>query len=425
MAINLSNMEIIADLHIHSKHSRATGKDLGIDNLEKWAKVKGVNLLGTGDFTHPKWIDEIRQKLSEQDGILKTSSGFPFILQTEISLIYTDMGRGRKIHNVVFAPDMEAADKITRWLLTRGRVDYDGRPIFKITSAEFVEHLKDIDERIEIMPAHAWTPWFGLFGANSGYDRIEDCFKDMTKHIFALETGLSSDPEMNWRLSALDRYTLVSNSDLHSFWPWRMGREANVLELKELTYRQIMRAIRTREGFKETIEVDPAFGKYHWTGHRNCNVNLSPSQAIELNNICPKCGQKLTVGVEQRIEELADRPAGFKPDNAVPFRRLIPLSELLSCLLGKAVSTKAIWEQYRRLVTQDRNEYYILRKAGLEELKALVDNKIAEAILRNRKGQIKVVPGYDGVYGKPVLEGRLPEPTEVRKKQMNLSDYPT
>lgn len=419
-------MEIIADLHIHSKYSRATGKELDLANLERWAKIKGVNLLGTGDFTHPKWIEEIKQNLSEDgSGILKTKNGFPFILQTEISLIYTDMGKGRKIHNVVFAPDLDAAKKITDWLLTRGRVDYDGRPIFGIKCDEFVERLKAIDERIEIVPAHCWTPWFGLFGSNSGYDKIEDCFKDMTKHIFALETGLSSDPAMNWRLSALDKFTLISNSDLHSFWPWRLGREANIFELDELSYPAIMNAIKTREGFKETIEVDPAFGKYHWTGHRNCNINLSPEDALKFHNICPKCGRHLTVGVEQRVEELADREEGFTPKEAVPFRRMIPLSEILSTLLKKAVSTKTVWAEYHKLIKDGRSEYDILRAIPLEELKKLTNEKIAEIIIKNREGNIQIIPGYDGVYGVPQLgeEIIVEEKEELKPKQRGLSDF--
>jgi PHP family Zn ribbon phosphoesterase len=252
-------MEIIADLHIHSRYSQATGDALNLENLEKWAKVKGVNLLGTGDFTHPKWIEEIKSSLTEDGhGILRSKNGYPFILQTEISLVYSDMGSGRRIHNIVYAPDIDAAKKITNWLLTKGRVDYDGRPIFKIPCPEFVESLKSIDERIEIVPAHIWTPWFSLFGAGIGYDKIEDCFKDMTKHIFALETGLSSDPAMNWRISALDKFNLSAILICILFGHGRWGREANVFELKELSYANIINAMKNRKGFKETIEVDPA-----------------------------------------------------------------------------------------------------------------------------------------------------------------------
>jgi len=420
-------MEIIADLHIHSKYSQATGKELDLLNLEKWAKVKGVNLLGTGDFTHPKWIDEIKSTLTEQsNGILATKSGYPFILQTEISLIYSDMGKGRRIHNIVYAPDLNAAKKITDWLLTKGRVDYDGRPIFKIPCPEFVESLKDIDNRIEIVPAHIWTPWFSLFGAKSGFNKIEDCFKDMTKHIFALETGLSSDPEMNWRLSALDKYTLISNSDLHSFWPWRMGREANVFELEELSYDSIMNTLKTRKGFKETIEVDPAFGKYHWTGHRNCNINLSPKQAEKYNNICPKCGKELTIGVEQRVEELADREVGYELKDAVPFRRMIPLSDILSTVLGKAVATKTVWQEYNKLVSEGRSEYDVMMKTPEEQLLKLTDKKITDIILKNRLGKIKIIPGSDGVYGRPILDDNnqeIEKETSLKPSQLNLNQF--
>ncbi len=419
-------MEFIADLHIHSKYSRATGKELDLENLEKWAKVKGVDLLGTGDFTHPKWIEEIKSQLSDEgNGILKSKSGFPFILQTELSLIYTDMGKGRKIHNIVYAPDLDAVKKITDWLLTRGRVDYDGRPIFGIPCDEFVEKLKAIDSRIEIVPAHIWTPWFSLFGANSGYNKIEDCFKDMTKHIFALETGLSSDPAMNWRLSALDKYTLISNSDLHSFWPWRIGREANVFDLKEVSYDSIMKAMKTREGFKETIEVDPAFGKYHWTGHRNCDVNLSPKEALKHHDICPKCGKKLTVGVEQRVEELADREEGYVLKGGIGFKRMIPLSDILSTLLKKAVATKTVWAEYNKLVGSGRSEYDVLRTISSDDLKKLTNEKIAEVIMKNREGKIDIIPGYDGVYGVPKLVDsvELEEKEEFKPKQKGLNDF--
>jgi len=375
-----------------------------LKNLEKWARVKGVSLLGTGDFTHPIWIKELKDNLKEDgSGILKSASGFPFMLQTEISLIYTDMGKGRKIHNLVYAPDFEAVEKITEWLKTRGRVDYDGRPIFGIMCDEFVERLKDIDERIEIIPAHIWTPWFSLFGANSGYDKIEDCFKDMTKHIFALETGLSSDPEMNWRVSALDRYTLVSNSDLHSFWPWRMGREANVFELKEVSYKNIINTIKTKQGFKETLEVDPSFGKYHFTGHAKCAISLSGKESKAIGNICPKCKGKLTVGVEQRVEELADRKPGFILRSGLPFSRLIPLSDILSAVLKKAVATKTVWTAYHSLVGKGISELDVLRKLPEQEIEQRTTGEIAKAIMLNREGKVKIIPGYDGVYGIPKL----------------------
>ncbi|MBW3022116.1 endonuclease Q family protein [Candidatus Woesearchaeota archaeon] len=395
---------ITADLHIHGKYSQATSKDLTIPNLEKWAKVKGINLLGTGDFTHPKWIEHIKEELTEDDsGILRTNSGFPFLLQTEISLIYSQNGKGRRIHNVVLAPNLDVVKQITDYLLTKGRIDYDGRPIFGIPCPEFVENLKSISNDIEIIPAHIWTPWFSLFGSKSGFDRIEDCFKDMTKHIHALETGLSSDPAMNWRLSALDKYSLVSFSDLHSFWPWRIGREATVFDLKELTYQNLIKALRTKQGLVETIEVDPNYGKYHVDGHRKCNVRLEPEQTKKLGGICPVCKRPLTIGVLYRVEELADREPGFKPADSRPFKSLIPLSEVLSKILGKAIATKTVWQEYNKLLAEFNNEMNILLNVSKEDLLKVTNEKIADIILKNRLGDIEIQPGFDGEYGIPVF----------------------
>lgn len=397
-------MRIIADLHIHSKYSRATSKQLNIENLEKYARIKGLNLLGTSDFTHPLWIKELKSELTEDGtGILKTKTGFNFILQTEISLMYTQDGKGRKIHNVILAKNFDVVEQITEQLKKIGRVDYDGRPIFGIKCPDFVEMMKEIDNSIEIIPAHVWTPWFGLFGSNSGFDSVEQCFKDQTKHIHALETGLSSDPVMNWRLSILDKYTLVSNSDLHSFWPWRIGRECNIFDLKELSYDLLLNAIRTKQGLVETIEVDPSYGKYHFDGHRNCNVCMSPNESLKNKDICPVCGRKLTIGVLHRVEELADRPAGFIPKDAVPFRSLIPLSEILSKLLNSGIATQKTWKTYYDLVNESRPEIDILLNLPLDELKKITNEKIAEAIINIRNGKIKIQPGFDGEYGYPVF----------------------
>ena len=256
-------MRVIADLHLHGRFSRATSTKLDIPNLEKYARLKGVNLLGTGDFTHPEWQKELKSTLvHEQNGIYQTSTGFSFLLSTEISLIYTQGGKGRRIHNIVFAPSMDVVMQITEALGKRGRLDYDGRPIFKIPCPEFVELLRGISTDIEVIPAHAWTPWFSLFGSMSGFDSLQECFQDQTKHIHAVETGLSSDPPMNWRLSQLDKLQLVSFSDAHSFWPWRLGREATLFDLKELSYANLIDAIRTGKGLTETIEFFPEEGKY-------------------------------------------------------------------------------------------------------------------------------------------------------------------
>jgi len=283
------------------------------------------------------------------------------------------------------------------------------------------------DENV-VIPSHAWTPWFSIFGAFSGFDRVEDCYQDMTKHIPALETGLSSDPPMNWRLSALDKFALVSNSDSHSSWPWRIGREANVFELERLTYKEVVDAIRKKDPkrFKFTIETDPAYGKYHWTGHRNCNVSLSPQEAIKFENRCPVCGRKLTKGVEQRVEELADRPAGFKPEKAIGYVHLLPLSEIIATVLGANYpGTQKVWSIYNPLIARFSDEYTVLLDATREEMSRIVDPKIAEAVIRVREEKVTVIPGYDGVYGQLMIfeeeDKRKMMPEKL--KQRSIADF--
>lgn len=800
-------MKIISDLHIHGKYSQATSKDLTISNLEKYANIKGLNLLGTGDFTHPKWIEEIKENLTEDDtGILKTKQGFSFMLQTEISLIYSQGGKGRRVHNIVLAPNLDVVKQITEYLLSKGRIDYDGRPIFKIPCPEFVENLKQISKDIEVIPAHCllpdtkiisdkgpksikeiiknnkvlthngkfkkvekilnrdhsgklfqiipwyfaeglettdehpfyairsfkrckwtkgicrptcsqikscrnkhfkryskewisakdlrvgdvliyprykeikdqryilldnkkikidsrfcrligyflsegysngrdaicftfnqdeieyikdvkrimkdifnikckkgkshhksedlifysknlvkyfeenfyvnkdkgalnkkipgwmlklpidkqveifrgwwygdagytssrnlmnqmkticlrleiipsiridyakrhldkkifgrkfkkindnysfsnlsffkddfnlldekefkkfktkrktrhgwvdenyiylpirrirrrnykgkvynlevekdnsyttefacvhncWTPWFSVFGSKSGFDSMQECFQDQAKNIHAYETGLSSDPPMNWRIKELDKYSLVSFSDLHSFWPWRIGREATVFDLKELTYKGIIDALKNNE-INSTIEFWPEEGKYHYDGHRACNVCLNPKESMKAKGVCPKCGKPLTIGVAYRVEELADREEGYKPSGAKPFVNLIPLSELISGILGCAVATKKVWEIYNSLISKFGNEINILLNVSYEDLLKVVDDKIAKIIIKNRDMKIKVKPGYDGVYGVPILEESKEDKEEVVTKakhvQKGLSDF--
>jgi len=404
---------MIADLHIHGKYSRACSKELTLGNLEKWAKVKGIDLLGTGDFTHPKWIKHIKETLTEDDtGFLKSKTGFPFMLQTEISLIYTQDGKGRKVHNLIFAPSLEIVDQITEAFLKRGRIDYDGRPIFKIPCPEFVEMLKEISKDIEVIPAHIWTPYFGVLGNNSYFNSMKEAFQDQEKNIHAIETGLSSDPEMNWRLSQLDRYSLVSFSDLHSFWPWRIGREATLFDINE-DYKSLIKAIRTKKGLRGTIEVDPAYGKYHLDGHRDCNVSLEPKEALKFNNICPKCQKPLTIGVLHRVEELADRPEGYKPKDAKEVYHLIPLSEIISTVIGKGVNTKAVWTEFNNIINKFNNELNVLMNVSLEDLKNVTEQKIAKLIIDFRNGKVDLEAGYDGVYGT----------IKEIKKQKGLNDF--
>jgi uncharacterized protein (TIGR00375 family) len=289
-------------------------------------------------------------------------------------------------------------------------------------ASELVEEIINVSDDNVVFPAHVWTPWFSLFGAFSGFDRIEDCYEDMTKHIFALETGLSSDPPMNWRLSALDRYSLVSNSDAHSPWPWRIGREANVFELPEIKYDEIVGAIREKDNsrFKQTIEVNPAYGKYHWTGHRGCGVSVPPKEAIKLGNTCPVCKRRLTEGVDQRVEALADRPADFHPEDTIGYTHLLPLHEILSAVLEvKSLSTSKVWGAFNSLISRFGSEFSVLFDAQRRELSEVTNPRIAEAILKVREGRVKVIPGYDGVYGKILISEK--EERYVKKKDEVIS----
>ncbi|MBI2651353.1 DNA helicase UvrD [Candidatus Woesearchaeota archaeon] len=397
-------MKIIADLQVHSRFSRATSNEINLSNLEKYARIKGLSLLGTGDITHPLWLKELKNELIEDDsGILTTKSGFNFVLQGEVSNIYTQDGKQRRVHTVILAKSFDVAEQIQDALKKKGRIDYDGRPIFGFSCCELVEMLKRIDENIEIIPAHAWTPWFSLFGSMSGFDSVEDCFKEQTKHIYAIETGLSSNPEMNWRLSQLDKYTLISNSDAHSFWPWRLGREANVFDIN-LTYESLINAIRKKKGFLYTLEVDPNYGKYHLDGHRACDICMEPKDSLKNKNICPKCKRSLTIGVLHRMEQLADREEGFIPKDAIEFKSLIPLSEILSVLLNSSPASKKVWQEYYKLVNNFGSELNVLLEAEKESIAKVCDEKIANAIVAVREGKVKIKAGYDGVYGQPVFE---------------------
>jgi uncharacterized protein (TIGR00375 family) len=399
-------MKILTDLHIHSRFSRATSKDLSIENLEKWARIKGLDLLGTGDFSHPEWIKELKRELSEEgSGILKTKGGFPFILTNEVSLMYTQDGKGRRVHLVLLAPSFDIVNQITAYLLSHGRIDYDGRPIFKIPCDQFVEDMMKISRDIEVIPAHAWTPWFGVFGSDTGFDSMEQAFRDQVKYIHAFETGMSSDPEMNWRLPMLDKYSILSFSDSHSFWPWRLGREATSFNLKKLDYKEIIGAIRAKE-VDFTIETSPNYGKYHFDGHRLCKFSCSPEESRKLKGICPVCHKDLVIGVMNRVGELADknRPEGYKPVWAKPFKTLLPLHEILSGLLGSAMATKKVWQEYNKLIFEFKTEFNILLNVPQGELVKITSPSIANAIIKNREGKIKVKPGFDGEYGVAIFE---------------------
>jgi len=405
-----------------------------IEEIARFASIKGLNLVGTGDFTHPKWLKELQETLVPASGaglyeaarVQKTP--VYFMATAEVSTVFTFENDVKKIHHVILTPNIETAIQINDRLANYGNLEADGRPTLDMNAPQLVEEIMEISDENMVFPAHAWTPWFSIFGAFSGFNNVEDCYQDMTKHIRALETGLSSDPPMNWRLSKLDKYTLVSNSDSHSFWPWRIGREANVFELDKPSYLEIVDAIRFKDKrkFKFTIETDPAYGKYHWSGHRNCNVSFSPQEAIKFGNVCPVCRSKLTKGVEQRVEELADRPANFKPDGTIGFIRLLPLSEIIATVFNvDSPSSQNVWSIYNLLIEKFGNEYAVFIDASEEALRRVVDEKIAEAIIRVREKRVKVVPGYVGVYGRIIIfdESHATKASPQRVQQMNLTDF--
>jgi len=393
----------IADLHIHSKYSRATSKDMEVLSLYKWAKVKGIKVLGTGDFTHPYYLNDLKTHLEPAaNGLFKLrgeGEDVYFMLTAEVNNIFSAKGKQRKIHTLIFAPSFKVVEKINARLSQYTDLSIDGRPTLSFSAKELVKIVLDISEDCLIVPAHAWTPWYGIFGSKSGFDSIEECFEEESRYIYAIETGLSSDPSMNWRLSSLDHITLISNSDAHS--PSKIGREANIFHCN-LDYYEIIDTIKNKDRNRliATIEFYPEEGKYHFDGHRKCNVVFSPQETKRHNYICPVCGKRLTVGVMHRIESLADRPSGHRPNNAIPEIHLVPLEQIISEALGVQTTTKAVQEEYKRLVSVGGSEFEILLKLSIEELSRFVPPRILEGISRVREGKLFIKPGFDGVYGK-------------------------
>jgi len=396
-------MKFIADLHLHSKYSRATSRDMEVETLGLWAKRKGIKVLATGDFTHPLYFLDLKSKLHPSGRGLFTLKDDPegthFMLTAEVSNIYTQGGKGRRIHTLLLAPSFEAVEGINAKLSKFGKTASDGRPIFGFPAKDLVKMVLDIAPESLLIPAHAWTPWFSVFGANSGFDSIEECFEEEAKNIYAIETGLSSDPEMNWRLSALDSITLISNSDAHS--PSKIGREANIFNC-DLDYEAITGAIRQKDHRKLffTIEFFPEEGKYHYDGHRNCGILFSPSETRKHKGLCPVCGKPLTVGVMNRVETLADRPEGFVPAKAIPALHCVPLDEIIANALGVGANSAAVEREYLRMVEKGGSEFDILLERSPEELADFTTPAMLQGILRVREGRLKITPGYDGVFGK-------------------------
>ncbi len=406
---------LIADFHIHSRYSRATSGEMNVREISKWAKVKGIDILGAGDFTHPHWLDELEDCLKPVSYGVYEYEGIHFFLTSEISCIYSQGGRVRKIHILVFAPSFEVVHKVNRELSRIGNLHSDGRPILGLSAKELAKIVLEASSECFIVPAHIWTPWFSLFGANSGFDDIEECFGELTSQIYALETGLSSDPEMNWALSNLDRFALISNSDAHS--PANLGREANIFNCK-IDYKEIVSAIKNKEKdkFLGTIEFFPQEGKYHYDGHRNCNVCLSPKETKSHNNICPHCGKPLTIGVMHRVYDLADREIGFKPQGAIPFKSFVLLKEVIGEVVGKTSKSAEVDKLYHYMIEKFGNEFKIMLEVPVDEIYK-VHPKIAEGIARVRERKIKVSPGYDGVYGKVKI---FEEEKKIEPEQISL-----
>ncbi|MBU0574253.1 MAG: endonuclease Q family protein [Candidatus Margulisbacteria bacterium] len=429
-------MKFIADFHIHSKYSRATSKDMDIENISKWAGIKGIDLIGTADFTHPAWLEELKGKLVEDGrGLLelrgiKTQSIASlrkprYILSTEISCIYSQDGKTRKVHSLILAPSFSVVDKINSELIKLGRLDYDGRPIFGISVVHLFELVMEASSDCMLIPCHAWTPHFAVFGSNSGFDSLEAAFGKYASQIYAIETGMSSDPAMNWRLKSLDRITLISNSDAHS--PPKLGREATVFDC-EMTYKDITEAIKHKDKKKilYTIEFFPEEGKYHYDGHRKCKVCLSPKETKKHALACPVCLKPVTVGVMHRVDYLADREEGVVPKNAIPFKSIVPLPEIISEVLGAGPYSKKVQSAYFKMIKELGPEFKILLDLETQGIASPQNDdplyvRVAEGIDRMRRGDIFISPGYDGEYGKVKVWPIDAERSRgTRDKQMGL-----
>ena len=406
-------MKFVADLHIHSKYSRAVSSKMILEELDRWADDKGILGMGTGDFTHPAWMKEIKEKLEPaEQGLFRLKKKYKlqtmkgtfadtrFMLSVEISCIYSRGGKTRRVHHVVMVPDIASAEKINKQLSFVGKLASDGRPILGLDSEELAKIVFSANENAVIVPAHAWTPWFGVLGSMSGFDSLEECFGEYTDKIFAIETGLSSDPAMNWRVPMLDKIAFISNSDSHSL--LRIGREANVFNC-DLSYEGIMGAIKSRnpKKFLNTVEFFPEEGKYHYDGHRACGIMMTPDESKKVKGICPKCGKKMTLGVVYRVDELADkkRPEGHSDSKRVPFRNLVTLDSIIGEALDKGKATKSVMREYEKLIKTFNSEFNLLLNIPIKDIASATNEIIAEGVNRVRKGKLSISPGYDGEFG--------------------------
>jgi len=422
--LQVSGPLVFGDFHIHSRFSRATSGQMEVEALSYWARRKGIGLMGTGDFTHPEYFRELKDKLEPDETgfyrVRRNDNGTLFVPTVEISNMYKQGGKGRRVHTLLIARSLESAGEINRALASRGNVASDGRPIFGFSVRHLAKLVREIDPETLVVPAHIWTPWFSVLGERSGFDTLAECFEEELEYVAAVETGLSSDPEMNWRLSQLDRFAIISNSDAHS--PAKIGRECNAFRAP-LTWRDLRETLltRDRERFRFTVEFFPEEGKYHWPGHRACGVAAAPEQYRAWQGKCPVCGKLLTGGVASRVEMLADRPEGFVPTHAVPSVHLVPLEELVAEALGQNPGTKAVTALWDRLLAEGGSEMNVLLFLPAEGLRELAGERVAEAVLRMRRGEVHMEPGHDGVYGTLRIFGpRGEEPAAGAAGQLEL-----
>jgi len=416
--------EYIVDYHLHSRFSRAVSRDMNLEEMSLWGEKKGIDVLACADFTHPEWLKELRAKLRlQKNGLYALKDEKPkthFLLSTELSAIYTQDGKVHRIHIVIILPTLETVEKFNVSLKTEGaNLKSDGRPIEGMSAEKIAGLVKQASKESIIIPAHIWTPWFSMFGSMSGFNSVKECFGKFAGEIKAIETGLSSDPAMNWRLSQLDGIQIVSSSDAHS--AKKMGREATVLELEKLTYENLRTATEnpsSKNKIAYTIEFFPEEGKYHFDGHRDCNVRMAPKETIRAKGICPKCGKKLTVGVMNRVEEIADRDENYKPSNRPPFKSIVPLQEIIADAFGVGVASKRVQEEYERIVKHVGTEFDVLLHIEKEKISEVADEQVVEGIMRVRAGKLHILPGYDGEYG--TVQVFTDEERASRKKQQNL-----
>jgi uncharacterized protein (TIGR00375 family) len=400
-------MRQIIDLHIHSKYARATSKYFELEEMVKWSEIKGVDIISCADFTHPRWYKNLQKNLIQDNnsGLYKlknSDSNVRFIIATEVSCIYRQNNKTRRVHLCILMPSLASAGKFNQALADRGvKLASDGRPILGMSAKEVLQIMLDVDSRAMMIPAHVWTPWFAVYGSKSGFDSLEECFEELAPHIKAIETGLSSDPIMNWRLSELDNITLVSNSDAHS--GPQIGREANIMDLSERTYNEIIDIITSKDKkrFLYTIEFYPEEGMYHTDGHRDCNFSCDPVETKRLKGICPKCKKSLTIGVLSQVDKLADIDSTkINQSKHIPYKSIVPLPNIIADYFGMGKTSKRVQSLFFDIISKANNEFEVLLDLSEIELKKIMPTVLAEGIIRMRNNKIKLIPGFDGEYGK-------------------------